>query len=406
MLKKVMKILLVICLLVVNLYIPDIASADDSKTFGQVKQDLADFKQKYEDNKAEQLLTEEEREKVKENIKNTEIAISNNQQEIYNLELEIEKLNADIDEKEIEIENILSFTQISSGESAYLEYAFGAQDFTDFIYRAAVAEQLTTYNNDLVEQYKKDIEESRAKAEELALKIQQLEEKQDSLSEELIKIGNDLEGLADDAIDIEMQIELVESQIEVFESMGCKDNETIEDCARNKIPLDTSFARPLETGYITGYPGWRCITLEGKYSCSTHHGLDMSASGGNYIDYPVYSIANGVVLAVYNTKVNGGRKIYIQHNINGKLYVSAYWHMRRIDVEKGDIVTKNTQIGIMGGNESWDSWSTGTHLHLELSTSEFNIDNFYSTRAGWLHAEYYINFPNKGVTWYDRYKKY
>lgn len=402
MLKKIMNILLVFCLLIVNLYIPGTVRADDSKTFGEIKRELADFKKQYEDNKAEQQLTEEERQKVKDNIKNTEIAISNNQQEIYNLEKEIEKLNADIAEKESEIENILSFTQISSGESAYLEYAFGAQDFTDFIYRTAIAEQLTTYNNNLVEQYKKDIEDSKAKAEELTLKIQELENKQEALNDELIKIGNDLEGLADDAVSIEMQIELVESQIEVFTQMGCKDNETIEECARNKIPLDTSFARPLENGYISGYPGWRCILG----SCATHHGLDMSASGANYIDYPVYSIANGVVLAVYNTKVNGGRKIYIQHNINGKLYVSAYWHMRRIDVEKGDVVTKNTQIGIMGGDESWDEWSTGTHLHLELSTSEFNIDNFYSTRSGWLHPEYYINFPNKGVTWYDRYKKY
>lgn len=206
-----------------------------------------------------------------------------------------------------------------------------------------------------------------------------------------------------------MQIEVAESLIEVFESMGCKNDETIETCARNKIPLDTGFSRPLEKGYISGYPGWRCITLEGKYSCSTHHGLDMSASGANSIDYPVYPIANGVVVAVYKYNggtLKGGRKVFIQHNIDGKLYISSYWHLRRIDVEKGDVVTKNTQIAIMGGTESFDPWSTGAHLHLELSNADFDSKSFYSYRSGWLHPEYEINFPSKGVYWYNRTKQY
>jgi len=400
MLKKISKILLVLCLIVSNFYIPSVNAAED-KTFGQVKKELAEYKKKYEENKLEQQLTEEEREKVKTNIKNTETAISDNQKEIYELEQEMEKLNADILEKEKEIENIMAFVQVSNGESAYLEYAFGAQTFTDFIYRVAISEQLTSYNNSLVEQYEKDIETAKAKAEELALKIQELEAKQKTLKEELIKIGNDLEGLTDDAVTIERQIELVESQLEVFEMMGCEDNETIKACAASKVPYDTGFTRPLEKGYISGYPGPRCILG----SCSTHHGLDMSASGANYIDYPVYPIANGVVIGVYY-EYNGGKKIYIQHNIKGKLYVSAYWHLRRIDVKKGDVVTRETQIAIMGGNESYDNWSTGAHLHLELSESDFNEKNYYSTRADWLHPEYYINFPDKYVTWYNRTTKY
>ena len=52
--------------------------------------------------------------------------------------------------------------------------------------------------------------------------------------------------LAAQIFDIEMQIEVAESLIEVFELMGCKNDETMEACARNKIPLDTGFSRPLE----------------------------------------------------------------------------------------------------------------------------------------------------------------
>lgn len=402
MLKKIIYLFFVICLLIANFYIPSQVIAEESKTFGQVKKELADFKKQYEDNKLQQQLTEEERKQIKQNIKNTEQAIIDNQEEIVNLKMEIEKLNENIATKEKEIEDILTFYQISSGESAYLEYAFGAKTFTDFIYRTAISEQLTSYNNSLVEQYKKDIEESKKKTEELNLKIKQLEAKQVSLNEQLIKIGNDLEGLADDALTIETQIQLAEDLISTFTQMGCKDDETLEACAKNTIPLDTGFSRPLETGYVSGYTGWRCVL---EY-CDFHHGLDMSASGANYIDYPVYPIANGVVIAAYTAHVNGGRKVYIQHNINGKLYISAYWHLRRVDVEKGQVVTKNTQIGIMGGNESWDEWSRGTHLHLEISTSNFDVNSFYSYRSGWLQPEKEINLPPKYVTWYNRTTKY
>jgi len=60
----------------------------------------------------------------------------------------------------------------------------------------------------------------------------------------------------------------------------------------------------------------------------------------------------------------------------------------------------------MGGTESFDPWSTGAHLHLELSNADFDSKSFYSYRSGWLHPEYEINFPNKGVYWYNRTRQY
>ena len=53
--------------------------------------------------------------------------------------------------------------------------------------------------------------------------------------------------------------------------------------------------------------------------------------------------------------------------INGVNYTSVYMHLRKLYVSKGDVVSKDTQIGLMGGNPSteyWDSCSTGQHLHL------------------------------------------
>lgn len=400
-LKKFFSIFLVGIMVLANMYVPESLAAV-SKTFGQVKKELAEYKAKMENNKLQQQLTKEEREKTKENIKTIEVNISDNQKEIYDLQQEIEFLNKEIEQKEIEIEDIMSFYQISNGEPAYLEYAFGATSFTDFIYRTAVSEQLMIYNDSLVKQYEDDIAASKLKTQELTEQIDSLNKKQQDLEKELDKIANELSELSDDALSIERQIELIENQVQLFTKMGCKDSETMEECARNVIPPDTSFSRPLEKGYITGYPGYRCILG----SCSTHHGLDMSVQSAAYVDYPIYPIANGIVIAVYDEKTNGGRKVYIQHNVNGKMYVSAYWHMRKITVKKDQVVTKSTQIGIVGGTEPWDNWSTGAHLHLELSSSDFVSGNIYSIRTGWLHPEYYINFPSKGVTWYNKTTKY
>ena len=94
----------------------------------------ADDKKKMTEAEKEEALAEKEQ--VETDIQNIETEITNLKQEIQNLEESIEK-------KDAEIKEIIRFVQISNGESAYLEYAFGASTFTDFIYRVSVAEQLS-----------------------------------------------------------------------------------------------------------------------------------------------------------------------------------------------------------------------------------------------------------------------
>jgi len=337
------------------------------------------------------------KEKTKENIRQTEKNIMKNEDEIGKLNEEIGELNESIEKKEKEIQDILTFYQISNGESAYLEYAFGAKTFTDFIYRAAVSEQLTSYNNGLVEQYKQEIEESKKKTKELSIKVKELEKKQQEYQTYLIKLGNDLADLHEAAVSIDSQIQLAMDMISTFEEMGCKDDETLEECARNSIPKDTGFLRPIEMGYVSDWSGNR--NGDGVVVSKLHHGLDFSSRNAANIDYPVYSIANGVVIAVYDKCGNGGRQVYIQHNVNGNIYISAYWHLRRITVKKGDVVTKHDQIGIMGGLSYEtgcyikDNWTTGAHLHMEMSSANFDVNNFWAYRSGWLQPEKFINTP-------------
>ncbi len=408
MIKKINKIMLqmifMVCLLISSFYVPKV----EAKTLGQLKDELEDLKAEYEENQLQQELNEEELAKTKNRITQIRQNMTNIEDNIHDLGIQIEELDQSILEKQQEIEDILVFFQLANGESAYLEYAFGAKDFTDFIYRLAVSEQLTSYNEELVDQFKKDIEESKKKTQELEQEKESLKKEQKDLQSELVKINNKLEELDDDAFSIEEQLEAMEAEIELYSDKGCKDDEDIRVCGKNILPPDTSMWRPVVTGYISGYSGWRIDPFNG--SSDFHHGLDISASAANTTDYPIYPIANGMVVYVEKSNPHGcgGNKVYIQHNINGQIYTSGYWHLRRVLVNQGDTVTKSTQIAVMGGNpdtEYWDTCTTGAHLHLELSNKVFS-DGIYALRAGFLRPELYINFPSKGVYWYDKTTQY
>lgn len=411
MIKKGVGIFLIISLLISNFYIPKV----EAKTLGDLKEELRQFEEDYNNNQLEQEMTEQEIANIEAKIVNLTDNIIRLGDEIKTLNKEIEQLNKDIEEKKSEIENILSFTQISSGESAYLEYAFGAQDFTDFIYRVAIAEQLTKHNDQLVEQYKDNIKQNEIKKEELNEKQIALSNQQASLKIELDKVKETLEELDEFSLSIEEQIAAKKSEIQIYEDKGCKDNEDIKTCGMALLPPDTTFYRPLETGWLTGWFGKRDCD-DPRVSCY-HHGLDMSSYGANSGSIPVYSVANGVVVYVarptynsytgrYNTKC-GGNQVFIQHNINGVIYTSGYLHLRSIEVEEGQVVTKETIIGTVGGNpyiEYWDNCSTGAHLHLEISTGTFNEGNYYANR---MPAQNYVNFPaSLSEDWYDRKVKF
>ena len=60
------------------------------------------------------------------------------------------------------------FYQITDGENSYLEYIFGAKTFTDFIYRISIVEQISKYNNELIDEMNQLIEENKQLKIELA----------------------------------------------------------------------------------------------------------------------------------------------------------------------------------------------------------------------------------------------
>ena len=55
------------------------------------------------------------------------------EEEIHNLNKEIENGKKEIKEKSLQTKQLFEYLQVANGENAYLEYAFGADNMTDFI---------------------------------------------------------------------------------------------------------------------------------------------------------------------------------------------------------------------------------------------------------------------------------
>ena len=158
-----------------------------------------------------------------------------------------------------------------------------------------------------------------------------------------------------------------------------------------------AFIKPLNKGYVSSKFGYRYLELYGR--TKFHDGLDL---GGNSEGTPIYAAAPGVVSLKYAFKGCGGYRIYVSHIIGGVRYTTKYLHLLKF----GDVVTPNTVIGYVGGGsgtKSYDSCSTGAHLHFSVGTGWYTSDNG-SSGISWKNPmldDFGFDFPSKGY-WNSR----
>lgn len=363
---------------------------------------LKDYRIQYEKDLAKYNSSNNKQNEVKNKINGLQNDIgnvSNNidkyQKEIDESKDKIEQLNKEIEVKKKEINNLLSFMQVSDGDNVYLEYIFGASSFTDFIYRSAIVEQLTKYNDELVDDMHKKIEENKELQKKLAQQIEDSEKEMDKLNSLLNSANVSLSELIDAHEDIEEDMEASKKQYEYFKkefkNNGCSENTDINVCL--KVPTSTGFIRPLVKATVTSEFGMRYHPTQKVWKL--HSGIDLGVPMGTN----VYPAANGVVTKIARVKYPekkdsscGGNKIYIKHMVNGKEYVTIYMHVHTIKVDLGDYVTVNTVIAGSGGGESYDYCTTGPHLHFSIMKG-----------SSYVNPRNYVSFPAKNKKFTSRY---
>lgn len=407
-LKKVLFVFLIAVLLVVN-YAPTTVEPVEAQTLRSLKKELEEKKAEYEANKQQQAATQAEINAAKSKALSISKEIEQIQVEMVKLTEEIEKLNEDIDDKNEEIKKIINYYQLSSGENEYLEYVFDAADFTDFIYRSAISEQLTDYNDELVDEYSQMIIDNEKKKVDLAAKTVTLSEKQTELEKQIQVYKTELEGIVEGAVSIKEELEMLEEFVETYEEYGCDLDEDISSCSYGKLPPGTAFYRPVVSGRVSSNYGYRTYRINGTTKSEFHYGMDFAVPHGT----PVYAVANGQVVGYTHHYRCGGNMLYIAHNINGTRYTSAYYHLASVNVSVGQSVTYNTVIGYSGGSpsiETWDKCTTGAHLHLQMGTGAYLMDSGYRYYSQFqsrsINPRNVINIPSYGVYFNSRDRKY
>lgn len=396
--KKIGLCLFIIVFLIISIPRPVSVKAE---TVRDLLDELDALEAEANQNKADRALTQEQIDEANATINQITQTITDSKHEIENLSIEIEELNQSIKDKNEEIKKLMNFLQISNGENAYLEYAFGAQDFTDFIYRMAVSEQLASYNDQLMTDYNQMIEDNKQKQKDLEAQQVELANQQDALNQELDRLGEKMSTLSDTAITIEEDIALQREIIQMYRDLGCGDNDDIDVCGKNMLPPGTSFLRPMVSGYVTSEWGSRWGSF--------HEGIDLSTYPTSNV--PVYSSAVGIVAAIRRNQPCGGNMVLVHHNINGQTYTAMYAHLRSINVTQGQRVNQNTQIGVMGGDpniETFDYCSTGPHLHFTISTGLYATDysSWDTLIARSINPRSVCNFPALGVAFNNRSIEY
>ena len=111
--------------------------------------------------------------------------------------------------------------------------------------------------------------------------------------------------------------------------------------------------------------------VDPSYSCGFHTGVDFPQSGVAVQNPDLYSITDdGEVVYVYKesqgTTPSLGNQVQIYDRRTGLYYRYCHMLYGSVNLNVGDRVNLNTIIGKMGNTGN----STGTHLHLEASTTQ------------------------------------
>ena len=382
-----------------------------AKTIKEFEEEVTKYTQEMERKRANLAKNEEEIAEIKKKIANIEAQIEEAKNEIERLQKEIEESEKEIERKSEESKNIISYYQVSNGENAYLEYAFGATDITDMIYRLSIVEQLTEYNKKIMNELEELIKRNQAAQKELEAKQEELKKLKEELKAEEERIEIDSEHIRDSMPSIQEQINSAQDSVKYYKSLGCGATEDIQACeyriiqsSGGSLPSVGFFSRPMDYGYV----------VRGMYD--GHMGYDLSSGNRNIAIHP---IAAGMVHDIYTDNCttekwcrnqgywcNGNAKIVvIKHNYGGQFIYSSYVHLSGYgNIHVNQYVTKDTVIGYMGTT----GCSTGEHLHLEIANCHWRNGgcNYYTTKYGGvgyvdrlINPGSLINFPG---SWSNR----
>lgn len=382
------------------------SKATSSKTLQELIDELNAKELQLKEISDEKNLTQEKLNEITSSIINVGLEINEVENKMIELNNKIEDNKIEIKKKEKQIKKLINLMQKNNGENIYLELLFSSSDLKDFIYRKQIIEQITAYNDKLVDDLNKMIEDSKELKIKLDDEKEALNEKNIELKKQQDELGLKVTMLDEDSRDVLEDLADAKRTINNYKKMGCLPTDSLESCSQ--IPTDSDFLRPLTQGVITSGYGTRENPVSGGYQF--HAAVDI---GGNPTGTSVYATASGrVVLTSYvkNPDVPnsscGGNFVVIQHKIGNTYYASRYMHLSKIYVTENQTVTSNDIIGAVGGGEAYDRCSTGAHLDFSIAQGIYGKDFYLFRQPSTINPFTLVNLPNEGIYFTSRYLRY
>ena len=307
-------------------------------------------------------------------IENTAGQISTSKKIVaeFDVSIQMKELEITLKEKEYDesYSNFLSFIRYTyeNKDTGLLDILLGSKSLTDFLQRMDYMEHILKYNEKVMlnlEQQKKDLEVKKAgliddkKDKEtiqasLEAQERELSVKRDEANKVIASLKANTNQYIASYEDSLKSMNAVQDEIKkAIQEMQAKQNASVF--------VGGTFQWPLDSTYVSSFFGNRRNPITGK--TEFHTGIDIAKT---YAGAPIYAANSGRVM-IAEVKGTYGKCVVIDH---GGGMTTLYAHCSSLSVSAGQSVNKGDVIAAVGST----GFSTGNHLHFEISKNGSRID--------------------------------
>ncbi len=322
-----------------------------------------------------------------------EIGLIDEQIELYNelVEQKSKELDAALALEEEQLNTYRTHVRMmeENGDYSYFTLLFGSSSLSDLLSNIDMVGEIMDADKRLYDQYTEAREETELVKADYEATLLELEEKLQELEERKAELEKSIEDATAVIVGLEEDIAEYTAAYEANAAQDAAIAAEVANLAAALAAQEEAARKAAEeaqqeyTGVgstATGTYTWPCpsstyisslygMRIHPIFLTERHHnGIDVSANEGASL----VAIDSGTVqIATYSS--SAGNYVVIYHSSGT---TSTYMHMSSMAVSAGDTVTKGQVIGYVGST----GWSTGPHLHFEMTVGGATVDplNYFS----------------------------
>ena len=203
---------------------------------------------------------------VSNNLSDLEVKISDKEAEIESLDQEIERVQEELtiaiqlkEEQYKAMKDQIKFIYERS-DNLYLELFFSAGSFSDFLNKNNYIEQLSAYEEKVLQEYKDAQAAMEAKEEELRLAMEMLEKDKEELDEYKVQVVAEQSRVSGLVSKTSNSISATASQISEAEAEALAYEQRIKEQEENITALKAKLAEEIRMAQLASQSSWRDIS--------------------------------------------------------------------------------------------------------------------------------------------------